>query len=102
MVVFVDRFSKMVHIAPMKQQRHGAEETAESFINNVFRLHGLPEKIISDRGSQFVSVFFLESNAYSWDGGSIIHSYASSDRWAIRKGHQDDKTNATGILQRKA
>ena len=58
LVVFVDRFSKMVHIAPLKQHGHGAVEVANAFLDNVFRLHGLPEKIISDRGRQFVSALW--------------------------------------------
>ena len=56
-VVFVDRFSKMVHMAPLKQQCHGAKETTELFIDHMFKLDELSEKIVSHRGSQFVSAF---------------------------------------------
>jgi len=40
-----------------------AEETAELFIKEIVKLHGIPDEIISDRGTQFVSRFwkrFLE------------------------------------------
>ena len=60
--VVVDRFTKMAHFIPIKGLP-SAEETAELFIQHVLRLHGVPEEIISDRGSQFVSHFwkrFLE------------------------------------------
>ncbi|KAI3373264.1 hypothetical protein L3Q82_006566 [Scortum barcoo] len=37
-----------------------AKETAQVMINHVFRIHGLPTDIVSDRGPQFVSVFWKE------------------------------------------
>ena len=33
-------------------------EYAQIFVDNVFRLHGLPEVIISDRDPQFTSQFW--------------------------------------------
>ncbi|KAF1326783.1 Pol protein, partial [Globisporangium splendens] len=42
-VVFVDRLSKMVHVAP-----------------HVFRYHGLPESIVSDRDPRFTAAFWRE------------------------------------------
>ncbi|KAE9281308.1 hypothetical protein PR003_g27714 [Phytophthora rubi] len=52
-LVFVDRFSKMVHLAPV-----AAEVTAELFLDLVFRHHGLPESIVSDRDPRFTSAFW--------------------------------------------
>ena len=46
-VVFVDKLTKMVHLAGCKKEVT-AMEYAQIFIDNVFRLHGLPEVIISD------------------------------------------------------
>ena len=57
MVVFVDRFSKMAHMAPVSQNIT-AEETALLFIDVVFRLHGLPETIVSDRDPRFTALFW--------------------------------------------
>jgi hypothetical protein len=37
-----------------------SEETARLFVHNIVRLHGPPETIVSDRGSQFNSAFFRE------------------------------------------
>ena len=45
--VFVDRLSKMVHFAPCKEIT--AEGYAQLFIDTVFRRHGVPKVIISDR-----------------------------------------------------
>jgi hypothetical protein len=56
-VVFVDLFTKMVHFVPTTTNA-SAPNTAQLFFNNVFRLHGLPQVIISDRDSKFTSHFW--------------------------------------------
>ena len=55
--VFVDRFTKMVHFAPCTKEVT-AQEYARLFVDHVFRLHGLPEVIISDRDPRFTSKFW--------------------------------------------
>jgi hypothetical protein len=55
--VFVDRFSKMLHFVPTTKTVT-APALAQLFINNIFRLHGLPECIISDRDPRFTSNFW--------------------------------------------
>ncbi|KAF1313427.1 Pol protein, partial [Globisporangium splendens] len=56
-LVFVDRFSKMVHLAPVSD-KISAEMTAKVFVDVVFRLHGLPVEIVSDRDTRFTSEFW--------------------------------------------
>ncbi|KAF1314271.1 reverse transcriptase, partial [Globisporangium splendens] len=56
-LVFVDRFSKMVHLAPVSD-KVSAEMTAKVFVDVVFRLHGLPVEIVSDRDTRFTSKFW--------------------------------------------
>jgi hypothetical protein len=56
-LVFVDRLSKMVHFQACTVKAT-ASDTARYLIDNVFRLHGLPTEIISDRGTQFTSKFW--------------------------------------------
>jgi len=52
-LVVCDRLSKMTHfVATMKGI--SAERLARLFRNNVWKLHGLPESIVSNRGPQFV------------------------------------------------
>jgi len=53
-MVVVDRFSKMIHLIPFKDIPNSIQ-TAKAFINNIYKLHGLPYDIITDRGSQFTS-----------------------------------------------
>jgi len=55
--VFVDRFSKMVHLAPV-HATVTAEESAAIFVDIVFRHHGLPLDIVSDRDPRFTSAFW--------------------------------------------
>ena len=47
-VIFVDRLSKMAHLATVPDSIDG-EGTAQLFIDRVFRQHGLPLEIVSDR-----------------------------------------------------
>lgn len=58
-LVVVDHFSKGLHLIPANET-WTAEEFAASFFDQIFRLHGLPDKIVSDRGSLFVSKFWKE------------------------------------------
>ncbi|KAJ9517218.1 hypothetical protein QJQ45_009164 [Haematococcus lacustris] len=57
--VFVDRLSKMVHFVPCREDLK-ARRFAQLFIDNVYKLHGMPAELISDRGSLFTSVFWRE------------------------------------------
>lgn len=53
-LVVIDRFSKMAHFIPTKKTVTTAE-VADLFIKEVFRLHGAPQAIVSDRDSLFTS-----------------------------------------------
>jgi len=53
-LVVVDRLTKMEHFIPTTE-RTSIEGLARLFRDNVWKLHGLPDSIISDRGPQFVA-----------------------------------------------
>lgn len=53
----VDRFSKMTHFIPTTTNVK-APELAEAFFRDIFRIHGLPKSIVSDRDSKFTSLFW--------------------------------------------
>ena len=55
--VVVDRLTKMAHFIPCKKTS-SSEDTTRFFLDNVYRYHGLPDDIVSDRGTQFVSKFW--------------------------------------------
>eukprot|EP01066_Platyproteum_vivax_P012809 Platyproteum_vivax@DN5822_c0_g1_i1.p1 len=55
--VVVDRLTKQAHFIPCCETI-SADQTAELFLQNIFRLHGLPDEIITDRGPQFRAHFW--------------------------------------------
>jgi transposase InsO family protein len=55
--VIVDRLTKVAHFIPVKTIYSGAK-LAELYISRIMCLHGVPNKIVSDRGSQFTSKFW--------------------------------------------
>ena len=54
--VCVDRLTKMAHFCPTTTEVD-SEATAQLYLQHVFKHHGLPDDIVSDRGPQFVSKF---------------------------------------------
>jgi hypothetical protein len=58
-LVFVDHATKMVHFVPTKETCTAAE-FAHAFVDTVFRQHGLPKALFSDRGSVYTSNFLTE------------------------------------------
>jgi hypothetical protein len=55
--VIVDRLTKVAHFIPVKTTYLGAKLT-ELYMSRIVCLHGVPKKIVSDRGSQFTSKFW--------------------------------------------
>ncbi|KAJ9509668.1 hypothetical protein QJQ45_011337 [Haematococcus lacustris] len=58
-VVFVDKLTKMMHAIPTTTSVT-ASTLARIFFDHVFRLHGLPKVIVSDRDPRFTSTFWQE------------------------------------------
>ncbi|WVZ97237.1 hypothetical protein U9M48_042787 [Paspalum notatum var. saurae] len=55
--VVVDRLTKVAHFIPVNTTYSGAK-LAKLYISRIVCLHGVPKRIISDRGSQFTSHFW--------------------------------------------
>jgi len=60
-LVVCDRFSKMAHFIATTEKT-SVEGLAKLFRDQVWRLHGLPKSIISDRGVQFAAGMMKELN----------------------------------------
>ena len=56
-LVFVDRMTKMARFIPCLKST-SAPDFAQLFVTHIVQLHGLPDSIISDRGSIFTSKFW--------------------------------------------
>jgi transposase InsO family protein len=52
--IIVDRLTKLTHFIPVKTTYSGPQ-LAELYMSRIVCLHGVPKKIVSDRGTQFTS-----------------------------------------------
>jgi len=59
-LVVIDRLTKMSHFVPYNKDMN-ARQFAKTFIKEIFRLHGLPRDIITDRGTIFTSELWKET-----------------------------------------
>jgi hypothetical protein len=57
MWVIMDGLTKVAHFIPIKTTYSRAKLT-ELYVSQIVCLHGVPKKIVSDRGSQFTSKFW--------------------------------------------
>ena len=55
--VVVDRLTKVAHFILVMTIYHGAQ-LAEKYMERIVCLHGVPKRIVSDRGAQFTSRFW--------------------------------------------
>jgi transposase InsO family protein len=55
--VIVDRLTKVAHFIPVKTT-YSRSQLAELYVSRIVCLHGVPKKIVSDRGTQFTSRFW--------------------------------------------
>jgi len=60
-LVVCDRLSKMTYFV-VTTERMLVEELAKLFRDNIWKLHGLPESVISNRGLQFAAELMKELN----------------------------------------
>ena len=58
-LVIIDRLTSQVHLVPTMMQVT-AKEVAWLFLKEVMRLHGVPESIVSDCDTKFMSTFWHE------------------------------------------
>ena len=48
--VIVDRLPKVAHFLPVRTN-YGGEKLAHLYVDNIVKLHGVPSRIVSDRGT---------------------------------------------------
>jgi IS30 family transposase len=55
--VIVDRLTKVAHFLPVKT-KYSSAKLAKLYMERIVSLHGVPKKIVSDRGTQFTSHYW--------------------------------------------
>jgi hypothetical protein len=71
--VIVDRLTKIAHFLPVKTD-HRVAVYAQLYIARILSLHGVPKTIVSDRGPQFVAMFWKALHKSL--GTKLLHSSA--------------------------
>jgi hypothetical protein len=69
--VIVDWLTKTAHFIPV-HTTYLAERYMEIYVEIIVRLHGVPQTILSDRGTQFVARFWAQ--VHESLGTKLIHS----------------------------
>jgi len=63
-LVVVDRFTRMAHFIPIVTRE--ATEVARAYLNNVWKYHGIPQDVVSDRDATFTGQYI--TNLYDYLG----------------------------------
>ncbi len=84
----VDHFSKAVHFIPLPKLP-SAPETAQLMVDHVFRLHGLPVDVVSDRGPQFASRFWKEFCRQIGASASLSSGFHPQTNGQCERANQD-------------
>ena len=71
--VVVDRLSKYAHVMPLNHP-YTALDVAQAFMDNIYKLHGLPKSILSDRDPVFTSNFW--KGLFAQLNVGLLHSTA--------------------------
>jgi hypothetical protein len=72
-MVVVDHFSKYAHFMSLSHP-YSAPTVAKIFMDNVYKLHGLPASVVNDRDPVFLSKFWKE--LFTIQGVNLLYSSA--------------------------
>jgi hypothetical protein len=61
-LVVVDRFTKMAHFVPVNKK--DSPTVACAYLENIWKYHGFPEDVVSDRDTTFMGSFFTALYCY--------------------------------------
>jgi hypothetical protein len=76
--VVVDRLTKTSHFIPVKTS-YNSVVLVELYMSHTVCLHGVPKKIVSDRGTQFTSHFWQQLQEAL---GEVQYSLSPAKRWS--------------------
>jgi hypothetical protein len=89
--VIIDRLTKVAHFIPMKTTFGGAT-LARIYLKEIVRLHGISRKIMSDRGTQFTSKFWMslqQSTSTKLDFSTAYHPQSDGQTERVNKVLED-------------
>jgi hypothetical protein len=89
--VTIDRLTKVTHFIPIKTKYTGPQ-LAELYISRIVCLHGVPKKIVSDRGTQSTSKFWErlhESMDTKLNFSSVYHPQTDGQTERVNQVHED-------------
>jgi len=78
----------MAHFVPTTEKT-SAEGVARLFQDNIWKLHGLPESIIMDRGAQFATGIIKEWNCMLGIDMKLSTAYHSHTNGQMKRMNQD-------------
>ena len=82
----IDRFSKAAHFVPLKKLLHWR---LLPLVKNVFRFHGIPTEVVSDRGPQFISRVWKTFCFSLGAKVSLSSGYPPQTKWQTERLNQD-------------
>jgi hypothetical protein len=71
-LVVVDRFSKYSHFLALSHP-FSAAKVAKLFLDNIYKLHGMPDSIVSDRDRVFTSTLAVVVHSHKYP---IVHEFS--------------------------
>ena len=87
-LVVCNRMTKMVHFMST-MEKTSVEGIARLFQNNIWKLHGLPESIITDRGVQFAAEMMKELNQMLGIDTKLLMAYHPQTDGQTERMNQD-------------
>ena len=84
--VIVDRLTKSAHFIPVNQ-KDNADKLVEVYIKEIVSKHGVPKKIVTDRGSMFASDFWKQLHE------ALGSKLGFSTAYHLETGGQTERTN---------
>jgi hypothetical protein len=89
--VIIDHLTKVPHFIPVKTTFGGAT-LARIYLKEIVRLHGIPRKIVSDRGTQFTSKFWMslqQAMGTKLDFSTAYHTQSDGQTERVNKVLED-------------
>ena len=77
----VDRLTKYAHFIALKHP-YTTVEVAQAYLDSIFKLHGWPRSIVSDRDAIFLSQFW--KGLFSLHGTEFLLSFAYHPEQMVR------------------